>query len=312
MDGHSVAADTDGGRRSDMTQAGHLMPRPRGLDAALGGVRGAMATLDRYRTTPGTNAEGGDPAHHASPDLLVRHTVNYLLAADVAEAVDVAGPVLDVGCGVGVFSVWLARRLDRPLHLVDHDEQVLQLARRSFGTVTTHTSLAAAPAAAVVTAMEVLEHVPYGDQPAFVRSMLDRVAPGGVLVCSTPDERRYVGGWSGYAPHIGTLDPQSLRTLLRNGSGVPVDVWRIDGPGFRLRAVQRVGEPIVNRAWGLARERAPGLVDSVAGAIGRRRRNGGDAFGPGPPDDAFTVTPADASDGPGTGLLAVVHVPDTR
>ncbi|HSJ46657.1 MAG TPA: class I SAM-dependent methyltransferase [Euzebyales bacterium] len=294
-----------------MTRAGHAVPQPHGLDAALGGVRGAMATLDHYRTTQGTNAQGGDPAHHASPDLLIRHTVNYLLAAEVAEEVTTDGPVLDIGSGVGVFSVWLARRLGRALHLVDHDEDVLQLARRSFGDVMTHTDVADAPRAAVVTAMEVLEHVRYQDQDAFVRAMLERVVAGGVLVCSTPDERQYVGGWSGYAPHVGTLDPTSLRTLLHNACGLPVDVWRIDGPGFRLGLVQRVGEPIVNRVWGLVQARMPGLVNRVAGALGRRRRRGGDAFEPGPPDDAFTVTPAEASTGPGTGLLAVVHVPPT-
>lgn len=268
-----------------------------------------MATLDRYRTTPGTNVEGGDPAHHASPDLLVRHTVNYLLAAEVAEEVTTDGPVLDVGSGVGVFSVWLARRLERPVHLVDHDEQVLQLARRSFGDVTTDTDLADAPHAAVVTAMEVLEHVRYQDQPAFVREMLEHVTPGGVLICSTPDERRYLGGWSGYAPHIGTLDRTSLRTLLHNASGLPVHVWRIDGPGFRLGPVQRIGEPILNRVWGVAQARMPGLVDRIAGALGRRRRGNSDAFDPAPPDHAFLVRPADTSDGPGTGLLAAVHVP---
>lgn len=290
-----------------MTRAAHAAPQPRGLDAALGGVRGAMATLDRYRTTPGTNAEGGDPAHHASPDLLVRHTVNYLLAAEVADEVTTSGPVIDVGSGVGVFSVWLARRLDRPLHLVDHDEHVLQLARRSFGEVTTHTDLADAPRAAVVTAMEVLEHLRYEEQPTFVRALLERVTPGGVLVCSTPDERKYLGGWSGYAPHVGTLDAASLRTLLHTAAGLPVDVWRIDGPGFRLGMVQRVSEPILNRMWGVAQARVPGLADRIAGALGQRRHGG--AFDPGPPDDAFTITPADASDGPGTGLLAAVHVP---
>lgn len=287
----------------------HAPPVPHGLDAALGGVRGAMATLDRYRTTPGTNAEGGDPAHHASPELLVRHTVNYLLAADVAAAVTAEGPVLDVGSGVGVFSMWLARRLERPLHVVDHDEEVLQLARRSFGDVATHTHLADAPRAAVVTAMEVLEHIRYCDQSAFVRALVDKVRPGGVLVCSTPDERRYLGGWSGYAPHIGTLDPASLGTLLHNASGLPVDVWRIGGPGFRLGALRRIGEPVVNRVWGTAQARVPGLVDRLTGALGRRRRGRADAFDPGPPDDAFTVTPADATGGTGTGLLAVVHVP---
>jgi SAM-dependent methyltransferase len=294
-----------------MTAAGHVAPKVRGLDAAVGGVRGAMATLDQYRTTPGTNAQGGDPAHHASANLLVRHTVNYLLAADVAEDVKAAGPVLDVGSGVGVFSVWLARRLERPLHLVDHDDQVLQLAHRSFGDVSTHTDITDAPRAAVVTAMEVLEHISYGEQSAFVRAMLDRVEPGGVLICSTPDERGYLGGWSGYAPHIGTLNAASLGTLLHNAAGLPVQVWRIDGPGFRLRPLQRVGEPLANRVWSVAQARVPGLVDRAAGILGQLRRERVDVFDPGPPDDAFSVAPADALDAPGTGLLAVIRVPST-
>jgi SAM-dependent methyltransferase len=292
-----------------MTSAPRPTPRPGDLDVALGGVRGAMATLDQYRTATGTNAEGGDPAHHASRDLLVRHTMNYLLAADIAERVPVDGPGLDVGSGVGVFSSWLARRLERPVHLVDHDPAVLQLARRSFADIATHTDIADAPSAAVTTAMEVIEHIPYTSQVEFVRGLLDRTLPGGVVVCSTPDERGYLGGWSGYAPHIGTLDADSLRTLLHNASGLPVDVWRIDGPGFRLGPLQRVGEPLANRVWASAQSLLPGVAHRVAGILGRRRRGGAESFDPGPPDDAFTVTPASAGDGPGTGLLAAVHIP---
>lgn len=292
-----------------MTGPGRPPPRPCGLDAALGGVRGALATLDRYRTTPGTNAEGGDPGHHASPDLLVRHTVNYLLAADVAERVTAEGPVLDVGSGVGAFSAWLARRLDRPLHLVDHDAAVLQLARRSFADVATSADIADAPPAAVVTAMEVIEHIPYAAQRSFATALLARVRPGGVLVCSTPDERGYLGGWSGYAPHVGTLDATGLRTLLRGAGGLPVDVWRIDGPGFRLGRVQRVAEPIANRVWGGAQALLPGVTHRLADLVGQRRRSAGDTFAPAPPDEAFTVAPADVAGLPGTGLLAVVHVP---
>lgn len=293
-----------------MTSAPRPAPRPGGLDAALGGVRGAMATLDQYRTAHGTNAEGGDPAHHASPDLLVRHTMNYVLAADIAQHVRVDGPVLDVGSGVGVFSSWLARQLRRPAHLVDHDPSVLQLAHRSFADVAAHTDIADAPKAAVVTAMEVLEHIRYADQLNFVRGLLDHAVPGGVVICSTPDERGYLGGWSGYAPHIGTLDAVSLRTLLHNAGGLPVDVWRIDGPGFRLGRLQRVGEPIANRVWATVQSRLPGVTHRLAGVVGRRRRGGADAFDPGPPDDAFTVTLA-TSDGAGTGLLAAVHIPAT-
>lgn len=285
------------------------VPSVHGLDAALGGVRGSLATVDRFRTTQGTNLEGGDPGHHASPGLLVRHTANYLLAADVADPVMADGPLVDVGSGVGAFSVWLARRLERPVHLVDHDPQVLRLARRSFADVQVHAELDEAPQGAVVTAMEVLEHLRYRDQHDFVAALFAKVAPGGVLVCSTPDERRYLGGWSGYAPHIGVLDAASLRTLLEGATGHPAAVWRVEGPGFGLGPVQRVAEPVANRAWALAQRWTPRLTDQLAGAVGGRRRDRTDGFHPAPPCDAFVVTAAEDPAGRGTGLIAAVRRP---
>ena len=282
-------------------------PAVRDLDVALGGVRGTMAVSDRYRTATGVNAQGGDPGHHGSPDLLVRHTVNYLLAADIAERITAEGPLLDVGSGVGVFSMWLARRLGRALHLADHDPAVLALATRTFPDITVHSDLARAPTVPVVTAMEVIEHVRYRDQVAFVGDLMAHVEPGGVLVCSTPDERRYLGGWSGYAPHVGTLDLTGLQTLLRNATGLPVNVWRIGGPGFTLSALQRVGEPLANRVWAFAQRRAPHLTGRLAGGLGSRRRTQANTLAPAPADESFTVT-TDA-EGLGTGLLAAVFKP---
>lgn len=283
-------------------------PKVRGLDVALGGMRGAMAVLDRHRSAQAvTNAEGGDLGHHASPALLVRHTVNYLLAADIAGGVSAEGPLLDVGSGVGVFSTWLARRLDRPLHVADHDPAVLELTRRAFPDATVHHDLGDAPSAAVVTAMEVIEHLPYRDQEQFVRDMVSHVAPGGVLVCSTPDERRYLGGWSGYAPHIGTLDFAGLHNLLHNATGLPAHVWRISGPGFTLGSVQRWGEPLANRVWTFAKQCAPRLTGRLTGSFGDLRRTQSNSFGSAPADDAFSVT-ADV-EGLGTGLLAAVFRP---
>jgi hypothetical protein len=88
-------------------------------------------------------------------------------------------------------------------------------------------------------------------------------------------------------------------------------VWRIDGPGFRLGRLQRIGEPVANRIWGRAQSLLPRVTHGLAGLLGRRRRGGAATFDPAPPDDAFTVTaadPASAADA-GTGLLAAVHVP---
>ena len=283
-------------------------PSVHGLDVALGGVRGAMAVLDRHRSAHAvTNAQGGDMGHHASPGLLVRHTVNYLLASDIAGSVTDDGPLLDVGSGVGVFSTWLARRLDRPLHLADHDAALLTLARQAFPDVTVHHDLADAPSAAVVTAMEVIEHLAYEDQEQFVRDMVSRVQPGGVLVCSTPDEGQYLGGWSGYAPHIGTLDFTGLQRLLHNATGLQPHVWRISGPGFALRPMQRWGEPLANRVWTLAQRQAPRLTGRLTVGFGDLRRTQSHSFGRAPADEAFSVTTN--VDGLGTGLLAAVFKP---
>jgi ribosomal protein L11 methylase PrmA len=146
-------------------------PNIRELGAALSSVRALMDRIDRGRTADVTNTEGGDAGHHASPRLLLRHTVNYALAADLARRVKVKGPLLDVGSGVGVFSVWLASQLERKLHLVDHDPTVRQVAEQSFHDLTVHADLDNAPPSPVVTAMEVIEHIAPGDQLAFVRAL---------------------------------------------------------------------------------------------------------------------------------------------
>ncbi len=274
------------------------------LDVAVRGVHQIMAVRERHRGVGDVHGQGGDLAPHASPGLLVRHTVNYLLAAQLAASVTQEGPLLDVGSGVGVFSVWLAQRLERRLHLADHDHAVLAVARRVFPEATTHLDVADAPLSPVVTALEVIEHVPPAAQVSFVRSLMDRVAPGGVLACSTPDERGYLGGWSGYAPHIGILDFAGLHDVLARATGLPVRVWRVNGPGFTLSPLQRVGEPVVNRVWGMLTHRAPGLTGRLAVGAGRRLHA---EVTPAPPDKAFTVS-ADP-DGQGCGLFAAVHKP---
>jgi hypothetical protein len=286
-----------------------MAPGVRGLDVALGGMRGAMAVWVRHGHALATaNGHGGDTSHLARPDVVVRNAVNYLLASDIATSVNGGGPVLDVGNGVGAFSTWLARRLDRSLHVAEHHPAMLQVTQRAFPKATAHHRLWQAPKAAVVTAIDVIESLPYDGQVEFVRDLMSHVEPGGVLVCSTPDEHRYLGGWSGYRPHVGTLDFTGLQTLLRSATSLPVHVWRIDGPGFELRPLQRIGEPLANRAWAFAQRHAPHLTGRLAGGIGSHRLHSqSSSFERAPADEAFHVT-SDA-EGFGTGLLAAVFQP---
>lgn len=282
-------------------------PSIRELDAALTTVRSLMNRIDREGHGGMTNMEGGDAGHHASPDLILRHTVNYVLAADLARGVSANGPLLDVGSGVGMFSVWLASRLGRELHLVDHDPTVRQVADASFDDVIVHAAIDDAPSSPVVTAMEVIEHIVPDGQPPFVRALIQRVRPGGLLIVSTPDESGYVGGSSGYAPHVGPLDFMGLKAVLTEATGYPAKVWRIDGPSFELGKMQQLIEPVANRAWALLTRRAPRIANRIASAVGARRRGDATSYKPAPSASEFSVS-AD-NHGSGTGLIAAVYRP---
>jgi len=239
-----------------------LLPQLEAVDPWLAMARGGGASND----------EGGDPVSHADPRLLARHLGNYLAAAEVAVDRDVAPAddlLLDVGCGTGAYSAWLADRLGVPLHLADHDPGVLAAAEARFTVARTHLDAGAAPLAGTVTAMEVLEHVPPAAQAGFVTTLVGRVAPGGVLVLSTPDESLYPGGWSGYAPHVGCVTASGLAVLLAGAApGLPVEVWRLVGGPFDVPAPRRWLEAVGNRAWTALRGLAPGLAARLADASG--------------------------------------------
>lgn len=276
-------------------------PSLRGLAAAVPQLE---PWLDRARTVGAgaTNAEGGDPGSHADPRLLVRHLGHYLAAAELA------GPVpwlLDVGCGTGAFTGWLAERLGADVVVADHDPVVLARAGVVAGAVAELHDVADATPAPLVTAMEVLEHVPRPDQERFCRALLSAVAPGGRLVLSTPDESLYPGGWSGYAPHVGCVTAPQLRELLWRAGAAQVAVWRITGGPFDTPAPRRWLEALGNRVWTLLGRVLPSATEVLAGG-GRGAR----------PDlvevlgrldlDAVTVTPP--SEGRGGSLLAVARV----
>lgn len=269
--------------------------------------------LNRIRAVPPSsvaNDEGGDVVHGGSHQLVVRHVANYQAAVEIACATGFPeGPLLDVGCGTAVLSAWAAEQLGRELYLSDHQRVVLATAERLFEVAGTTTDLADAPVASLVLAMEVLEHVPPEDQPRFVDALWSRVAPGGLLVMSTPDESGYPGGWSGYAPHIGCVSPTQLESLLAAASGEIPWVGRLSGRCFTVLPFRRRLERTVNIAWTTIQKKAPDLAAKAAAAAAR---------GTGPAD-ALTeadlqpwASPVDVTpwqQGDGVGLLAVLRRP---
>lgn len=266
--------------------------------------------LERARTAAraGTNLEGGDPVSHASPTLLARHLGHYLAAAEVA------GPVprlVDVGSGTGAFTGWLGERLGAEVTVVDHDPEVLEVAGEVSRAAATARDLGDVEPAPLVTAMEVLEHIPPEAQSRFCRALLSAVGAGGVLVLSTPDESLYPGGWSGYAPHVGCVTAGELVTLLMEAGAGSVDVHRIVGGPYETPAVRRWGEAVGNRVWARLQRAMPEVAERLA----RRGANGGtDGSGDAAPVtvDPDAVNVADvrvlpAEQGAGGSLVAVVR-----
>jgi hypothetical protein len=284
----------------------------------LGGLRTAAhevlqlsARVDGAVKRRRVNSEGGDVGGSGNGRALVQHVANYLGAAQLAEVAGVSGPIVDVGGGVGAFACWLAGRLDAEAHLVDADPLVRSAAAGAFPELTVHEDLDAVPgsSAGLVTAMEVIEHIRPSEQPEFVRGLLGLLRPGALLVVSTPDESHYLGGWSGYAPHIGVLDAEGLRVVLGAEAGGGVQVWRMEGAVFALGRMRRVVQPLTNRLWAAADALAPRLVGHATHASGWFV-----TFARGWLDEPdltidTDVRLVDPAAGSGTGLLAAVRVP---
>ena len=102
---------------------------------------------------------------------------------------------LDVGCGAGLLTEPLAR-LGATVTGIDAAPEVIAVARDHAGRMGLEIDYHAIPVEQVegqfdlVTALEVIEHV--ADPAAFLRSLAQRLAPGGLLILSTPNAT----GWS--------------------------------------------------------------------------------------------------------------------
>ena len=146
---------------------------------------------------------------------------------------------LDVGCGAGLLAEPL-RRLGAEVTAVDAAPELVAAARAHAAAQGLVIDYRAAGVEALegeydlVTALEVIEHV--ADPQAFVGTLADRLAPGGLLILSTPNRT----SWSklltitlaegfGRIPK-GThdfdkfIDPEQMRGLLARAGMEVIDV----------------------------------------------------------------------------------------
>ena len=102
---------------------------------------------------------------------------------------------LDVGCGAGLLAEPLAR-LGARVTGIDASPEVIAIARDHAATMGLEIDYRVGDVQQLegqfdlVTAMEVIEHV--ADPGAFVKALSNRLAPGGLLILSTPNAT----GWS--------------------------------------------------------------------------------------------------------------------
>jgi SAM-dependent methyltransferase/glycosyltransferase involved in cell wall biosynthesis len=118
--------------------------------------------------------------------MYTEHSARYLLAAQLA----VGARVLDVGCGVGYGAQLLARSGAREVIAFDLSAGAIAHAREFYADpvvkfhVRDATDFAFEGTFDLVTCFELIEHVP--DQEAVFRCIKAALAPGGVVVMSTP------------------------------------------------------------------------------------------------------------------------------
>lgn len=122
----------------------------------------------------------------------VRHVAAYRLAGRRCRGLR----VVDAGCGEGYGSAWLARSA-AAVTGVDLVAGVVAHARRAYpGVAFVEAELSRVPlpdgAAQAVVSLQVIEHL--WDVPAFLAEVGRLLAPGGELLCATPNRLTFTPG----------------------------------------------------------------------------------------------------------------------
>jgi 2-polyprenyl-6-hydroxyphenyl methylase/3-demethylubiquinone-9 3-methyltransferase len=180
--------------------------------------------------------------HKLNPVRLcyVRDMVDQHFGLDEHELKPLAGKAaLDVGCGAGLLAEPLAR-LGASVTALDAAPELIEAARAhatAQGLAIDYRAIAVEALDGhydLVTAMEVIEHV--ADPQAFVHALAARLAPGGLLILSTPNRTRLsklltitLAEGFGRIPK-GThdfdkfIDPEAMRGLLAAAGMEVIDV----------------------------------------------------------------------------------------
>lgn len=154
--------------------------------------------------------------HRLSYFLTPQKDVYQNIAVEIIEPMAKKRPllILDYGCGNGVGTTILARK-NCKLYGVDCDPHVIAFSQDVFGHLVNFSianwqeQVNIPNLFDVITCIEVIEHLEYPVE--FLENLHHRLAPGGVLVMTTPNHHSQ---FRKNRAHIGRFEVRGFRTLL--------------------------------------------------------------------------------------------------
>jgi 2-polyprenyl-3-methyl-5-hydroxy-6-metoxy-1,4-benzoquinol methylase len=169
------------------------------------------------------------------------------------------GRAIDLGSGMG-FTVLALNELGFDAYGVERDPQQIEAALRLGAQTVASDDLAGALEGelAVITLLDVLEHLPLEDQPLVLNACKRHLMPGGKLVIAVPNGLSIVAPYQRYIDwtHTSAFTQPSLRFLLANAGFTTIefvtDLFEQRRPPLRLWQKQsraHFRRWAVRRAW---------------------------------------------------------------
>lgn len=157
------------------------------------------------------------PGVTPSGQLYVEHMSRYLLASEFAKD----RCILDIGCGCGYGSHWLALQGAELVLGIDKAEEAIEFAVSNYVHPSLHFAVMDAYSLALdrffdlVTCFEVIEHV---ENPAILlREIRQAVDDAGLVLISTPNKATYRAEGSGKNPfHFKEYDQEEFDSIVRD------------------------------------------------------------------------------------------------